>query len=142
MLWRQTLEVLRPAIRAGVPIVGLEPSCVATFRDELLGLFPNDEDAKRLAKQTWLLSEFLEHEGYQPPPLRRKAIVHGHCHHKAVLGMEKDTSLLDKLGLDYEVLESGCCGMAGSFGFEADHYDISDARRGARVAAGGTSRRR
>ncbi|HEY4187431.1 MAG TPA: FAD-linked oxidase C-terminal domain-containing protein [Polyangia bacterium] len=124
-LWRQNLEVLRPYIRAGIPVVGLEPSCVATFRDELLGLFPDDQDAKRLAKQTWLLSEFLENEGYRPPPLPRKALVHGHCHHKAVLGMAKETSLLDRLGLDYQLLDSGCCGMAGSFGFEADHYDVS-----------------
>jgi FAD/FMN-containing dehydrogenase/Fe-S oxidoreductase len=124
-LWRKTLEALRPHIRAGVPLVGLEPSCVAAFRDELGGLFPKNEDAKRLAEQTFLLSEFLENEGYQPPPLARRALVHGHCHHKAVLGMAKETSLLDKLGLDYQLLDSGCCGMAGSFGFEAEHYDVS-----------------
>jgi FAD/FMN-containing dehydrogenase/Fe-S oxidoreductase len=124
-LWAQTLAHLRPFIRAGVPIVGLEPSCVATFRDELVGLLPHDEDAKRLAKQTFLLSEFLEREGYQPPQLPAKALVHGHCHHKAVLGMGTETALLDKLGLAYQVLDSGCCGMAGSFGFEANHYDVS-----------------
>ena len=124
-LWRQTLEHLRPHIRAGTPIVGLEPSCVSTFRDELLGLFPGDEDARRLAKQTWLLSEFLEDEGYQPPPLRRRAVVHGHCHHRAVLGISKETALLDRMGLDFQVLDSGCCGMAGSFGFEMDHYEVS-----------------
>ena len=124
-LWLEILETLRPHIRAGVPVVGLEPSCIAAFRDELVGLLPNDQDARRLSKQTWLLSEFLEHEGYQPPPLARRALVHGHCHHKAVIGMAKETSLLDKLGLDYQLLDSGCCGMAGSFGFEADHYDVS-----------------
>jgi FAD/FMN-containing dehydrogenase/Fe-S oxidoreductase len=124
-LWRQTLDNLRSDIRSGVPVIGLEPSCVATFRDELLGLFPNDQDARRLAAQTFLLSEFLDKEGYQPPVLRRKALVHGHCHHKAVLGMARETSLLDKLGLDYQVIDAGCCGMAGSFGFEANHYDVS-----------------
>jgi FAD/FMN-containing dehydrogenase/Fe-S oxidoreductase len=124
-VWQRTLEGLRPYIRAGVPIVGLEPSCVAAFRDELVGLLPHDEDAQRLAKQTFMLGEFLDNEGYVPPRLRRRALVQGHCHHKAVIGMEGDTRVLDKLGLDYEVLDAGCCGMAGSFGFEADHYDIS-----------------
>ena len=124
-LWGEILAQLRPQIRAGVPLVGLEPSCVAAFRDELLGLLPHDEDAQRLAKQTWLLSEFLENEGWAPPKLPRRALVHGHCHHKAVIGISKETSLLDKLGLDYQLLDSGCCGMAGSFGFEANHYDVS-----------------
>ena len=85
-LWRQTLDTLRPQIRAGIPVVGLEPSCVAAFRDELVGLFPHDDDARRLADQTFILSEFLERQRYQPPPLQSKATVHGHCHHKAVLG--------------------------------------------------------
>ncbi|MEP6654926.1 MAG: FAD-linked oxidase C-terminal domain-containing protein [Myxococcales bacterium] len=124
-VWNRTLEGLRPYIRDGIPVVGLEPSCVAAFRDELLGLFPTNEDAQRLAKQTFLLSEFLDREGYQPPPLPRRALVQGHCHHKSVLGMQSETSLLDKLGLDYQVLDSGCCGMAGSFGFEAEHYEVS-----------------
>ncbi len=124
-VWQRTLDGLRPYIRDGVPIVGLEPSCVAAFRDELVGLLPKDEDAQRLAKQTFMLGEFLENEGYTPPRLHRRALVQGHCHHKAVIGMQGDTRLLDKLGLEYEVLDAGCCGMAGSFGFEADHYDIS-----------------
>ncbi len=125
---RQIIETLRPQIEAGVPIVGLEPSCVAVFRDELINLFPNDEDAQRLSQQTFLLSEFLEQKAsdYQPPHLRRKAIVHGHCHHKAVMGLGADEKVLKKLGLDFTVLDSGCCGMAGSFGFEAgEHYDVS-----------------
>jgi FAD/FMN-containing dehydrogenase/Fe-S oxidoreductase len=125
---RQIIETLRPEIEAGVPIVGLEPSCVAVFRDELVNLFPNDQDAKRLSQQTFLLSEFLEQKAsdYQPPHLHRKAIVHGHCHHKAVMGMSAEEKMLKKLGLDFTVLDSGCCGMAGSFGFEAgEHYDVS-----------------
>ena len=80
-LWRQTLATLRPWIRAGVPVVGLEPSCVAAFRDELVNLFPNDDDARRLSEQTLLFSEFLERQRYQPPPLDLRAQVHGHCHH-------------------------------------------------------------
>ena len=124
-LWRQTLDTLRDDIRAGVPIIGLEPSCVAAFRDELGGLFPDDDDAKRLARQTFMLSEFLVNEGYQPPALDRRAVVHGHCHHKAVVGMQAEEEMLRRLGLDYQVLDAGCCGMAGSFGFEAHKYDVS-----------------
>jgi Fe-S oxidoreductase len=125
LFWRRMLSTLRPYIREGVPMVGAEPSCVAAFRDELVGLLPHDEDAQRLAKQTFMLGEFLDREGYVPPRLRRRALVQGHCHHKAVIGFDSDTRVLDKIGLDYQVLDSGCCGMAGSFGFEADHYDIS-----------------
>jgi Fe-S oxidoreductase len=125
---RRTLDALRADIRAGVPIVGLEPSCVAVFRDELRSLFPHDEQAKRLAQQTFLLSEFLAHqvEDYRPPQLHRRALVHGHCHQKALMTMESTEQVLAKLGLDFEILDSGCCGMAGSFGFEAgEHYDVS-----------------
>ncbi|HEX3870801.1 MAG TPA: (Fe-S)-binding protein, partial [Pirellulales bacterium] len=127
-LLREILDALRPQIQAGIPIVGLEPSCMAVFRDELINLFPDDEDAKRLHKQAFLLSEFLNKkvEGYEPPQLSRKALVHGHCHHKSIMGMEDEKSLLKKMGIDCEMPEPGCCGMAGSFGFEAGrHYDVS-----------------
>ena len=128
-LLRQILDTLRPQIQAGMPVVGLEPSCVSVFRDELVNLFPNDADAQRLRQQTYMLSDFLteQAEGFQPPPLARKAVVHGHCHHKSVLGMGGEKALLDRMGLDYEVLDSGCCGMAGAFGFErsGEHYDVS-----------------
>jgi FAD/FMN-containing dehydrogenase/Fe-S oxidoreductase len=126
-LLRQILDVLRPQIEAGIPLVGLEPSCVAVFRDELRNLFPHDEDAKRLVQQSFLLSEFLEKETthYQPPQLHRQALVHGHCHHKAIMKLTDEEALLTKLGLDFQVLDSGCCGMAGAFGFEKDHYDVS-----------------
>ena len=126
---RGVLDALRPAIRAGTPIVGLEPSCVSVFRDELIQLFPGDEDARRLSAQTFLLGEFLERHApdYQPPKLARAAVVHGHCHHKAVLGMGPEERLLRQMGLDANALDSGCCGMAGAFGFEAhdDHYSVS-----------------
>jgi Fe-S oxidoreductase len=123
----QIMTTLRPAIRRGIPIVGLEPSCVAVFRDELKNLFPTDQDADRLSKQTYLLSEFLEKyaPGFRPPPLDRKAVVQRHCHHQAVMGFDADETWLAKLGIDADVLDSGCCGMAGAFGFEEDHYDVS-----------------
>jgi Fe-S oxidoreductase len=127
-LLREVLDALRPQIEAGVPIVGLEPSCVAVFRDELVNLFPDDEDAKRLSQQTFLLSEFLNRQakGFEPPRLGRRALVHGHCHHKALMGMDDEEALLRKLGVDFSMPESGCCGMAGSFGFErGGHYDVS-----------------
>ena len=124
-LWRQTLDSLRSEIDNGIPLIGLEPSCVAAFRDELINLFPGEGRAKRLSQQTYLLSEFLEQEGYQPPSLKRKALVHGHCHHKAIMHMDAEVAILKKLGLDYELLDSGCCGMAGAFGFERKHYDVS-----------------
>ncbi len=124
-LLRRILDTLAPEIQAGTPIVGLEPSCVSVFRDELCNLFPHDENARRLSQQTFLLSEFLVRIGYSPPSLARKAIVHGHCHHKSVLGMRDEEALLRQMGLDLSVLDSGCCGMAGAFGFERDHYDFS-----------------
>jgi FAD/FMN-containing dehydrogenase/Fe-S oxidoreductase len=126
--WLQDiLDTIRPQIRDGIPIVVLEPSCAAVFRDELINIFPHDEDAKRLSRQTFLLSDFLEKKakGYQPPKLNRKAVVHGHCHHKAIMGMNSEKQILSKLGVDFKLLDSGCCGMAGAFGFEKDHYDVS-----------------
>lgn len=127
-LLRQILETLRQEIRAGTPVVGLEPSCVAVFRDELTNLLPNDEDAKRLRRQTYTLGEFLEKKAphFRIPELRRKALLHGHCHHKAIMQMTHEEKLLQKMGLDYELLDDGCCGMAGSFGYEKGmHYTVS-----------------
>jgi len=123
---RQIVSALRPQIRAGIPLVGLEPSCIAVFRDELLELLPHDEDAKRLSKQSFLLSELLERtDGWDPGRLPKKALVHGHCHQKALMGMGAEEKVLQQLGVDYELLDAGCCGMAGAFGFEREHYEIS-----------------
>jgi Fe-S oxidoreductase len=128
-LLRRTVDTLRRQIRAGVPVVGLEPSCMTVFRDELVNLLYGDEDAKRLSGQSFILSEFLhDHvKGYTPPRLNRKALVHGHCHHKSELHFETEIDLLKKAGLDCDAPDSGCCGMAGSFGYEADHYEIGKA---------------
>jgi Fe-S oxidoreductase len=98
---------------------------VAAFRDELVNLSPGEGRAKRLSEQTYLLSEFLEQECYEPPVLGRKAIVHAHCHHKAVMHTDADVAMLNGLGLDFEILDSGCCGMAGAFGFGKHKYDVS-----------------
>jgi Fe-S oxidoreductase len=123
----EILNELSPEIEAGIPIVGLEPSCVAVFRDELLNLFPHDERAQALARQTFLLSEFLElHAPDSPlPRFERKALLHGHCHHKSIMKMTAQESLLQRIGVDFQAPAPGCCGMAGSFGFEHDKYDIS-----------------
>jgi Fe-S oxidoreductase len=127
-LLRQVLDELRPQIRAGMPLVGLEPSCLATFRDELVNLFPGDQDAQRLAAQACTLAELLDRHApdFQPPRLEARAVVQRHCHHYAVMGFGPDERLLKDMGLDAEVLNAGCCGMAGSFGFErGDHYEVS-----------------
>jgi FAD/FMN-containing dehydrogenase/Fe-S oxidoreductase len=123
----QILDELSPEIEAGVPIVALEPSCVAVFRDELLNLFPHDERAQALSRQTFLLSEFLETfaKDFPLPPLNRQALLHGHCHHKSLMKMTAEESVLSRLGINFQSPAPGCCGMAGSFGFEADKYDIS-----------------
>jgi FAD/FMN-containing dehydrogenase/Fe-S oxidoreductase len=122
---RQVLDALGPEIEAGVPLVGLEPSCIAVFRDELVNLFPDDERARRLSSQTFTLAEFLVQQGWEPPRLEGKAVVHGHCHHHAVMGMSADQLLLERSSLDWRLLDAGCCGMAGAFGFEEDHYEVS-----------------
>jgi FAD/FMN-containing dehydrogenase/Fe-S oxidoreductase len=123
------LDALSPEIEAGIPVVGLEPSCVAVFRDELLNLFPQDERAQALARQTFLLSEFLESNSRNAalPLFERKALLHGHCHHKSIMKMTAEESLLRRIGIDFQAPAPGCCGMAGSFGFEHDKYDISAA---------------
>jgi Fe-S oxidoreductase len=119
-LLQRDLRVLRPAIEAGVPIVGLEPSCVSVFRDEMVNLLPHDRDAQRLRAQTFLFPELLVASGRldKLPKLEGRAIVHGHCHQKSLFGMDDEHKVLQSLGLEAEVLDTGCCGMAGSFGFE------------------------
>lgn len=127
---QNTLAALHDDIREGTPIVGLEPACVSVFREEMSNLMPSNYQAKRLSKQIFLLSEYVEHrmqEGDVPawPQLQRRALVHAHCHHSSVLGLASEKAVLERLGLDFELLDSGCCGMAGSFGFEREKYDVS-----------------
>ena len=122
---RRTLRALGPALDQGVPLVGLEPSCIAVFRDELPNLMPRDPRARRLSEQALVLGELLDRDGVALPTLRRKAVVHGHCHHRAVLDFDAEERVLRRLGLDLDVPDDGCCGMAGSFGYERDHYAVS-----------------
>jgi FAD/FMN-containing dehydrogenase/Fe-S oxidoreductase len=125
---RQLLGALRDELELGTPVVALEPSCLAVFRDELCNLLPDDEDARRLKAQSYLLSEFLQQRAhYHPPHLPVKALVHGHCHHQALASLTDEEQMLGALGLDYRVLDSGCCGMAGAFGYERAHYDVAQA---------------
>src|SRR5207237_10351376 len=126
-LLREIIATLRYEIRAGKPLIVLEPSCASVFRDEMVNLFPQNYDAIRLSRQTVLLSEFLQKEAadIRLPQIHRSALVHGHCHHKSIVGMDDEEKVLKGLGLDVEMLDAGCCGMAGAFGFERGHYDVS-----------------
>ena len=123
------LEALCEPIDAGVPIVVLEPSCASVFRDELCNLFPENPRAARLRSHTFLLSEFLMDHApdFQPPQLSRKVMLHGHCHHKALMKMNDEESMLRKMGVELQTLDSGCCGMAGPFGFERAKYAVAQA---------------
>jgi len=122
-------EVFGQPIDAGTPIVVLEPSCASVFRDELQNLFPDRPRAARLRSQTFLLSEFLERHApnYEPPGLARKVLLHGHCHQKALMKMTDAESLLRKMGAELQSVDSGCCGMAGPFGFEREKYSVAQA---------------
>ena len=122
------LDELAPQIAAGLPVVMLEPSCASVFTDELLNFFPNDPRALRLSQQTVLLSAQLARNSgnWQPSQLPgRRILVHGHCHQKALMTMNDDLNLLRATGAHVELLDSGCCGMAGPFGFEEDKFAVS-----------------
>jgi len=122
----EILDSLRDEIEAGTPIIGLEPSCVSVFRDELLRFFPGDARAEKLSRQVLFLTEFLVKEGWSPAAaLEGRAVVHPHCHERASLCLDDDIAVLKQSGLDFTVLDSGCCGMAGAFGFEKDHFEVS-----------------
>ena len=122
------LRRLGPQIDAGLPFIVLEPSCASVFIEELRNFYPKDARARRLAKQTYLLGDFLEQHvpEYNPPQLDgREIVLHGHCHHKSVFKMSAEKSLLEATGAKVTMLDSGCCGMAGPFGFEKDKYEVS-----------------
>jgi Fe-S oxidoreductase len=125
--WREIIHCLQSDIDRGTIVIGLEPACVSAFRDELIGLFPNDTRAKKLANQMLLFTEFLDRHvpDVALPRVDRAALVQIHCHHHAVIKTESEAQVLNRLGLDYEIMRSGCCGMAGAFGFEKAKYQVS-----------------
>lgn len=153
-----TIARLAPFAERGVPIVGLEPSCTLTLRDEYFALLPNDPRVKMVADDTYTFEEFiliLADQGRLDGLFERspeRALIHGHCHQKSLVGTEASRRALALAGLEVEVVDSGCCGMAGAFGYEAEHYEISRAmseRRlvpavqkepeGSKIVAAGTS---
>jgi Fe-S oxidoreductase len=129
---RRVIETLRPYVERGVPVIGLEPSCLLGLRDEFLSMLPGAASAE-LAMNAFLLEEFLarEHEAGRltlklAPLPEKKALLHGHCHQKAfdvMTAAQKTLRLVP--GLEVETIESSCCGMAGAFGYEAAHYEVS-----------------
>ena len=132
---RRNVEVLYPYVRRGVPIVGCEPSCLLTLLDEYPDLLPEGEErdrAREVAANSYLMEEFLamlQEQGALDLEFAdvsdRKLLFHGHCHQKALVGTGPSMAALKLAGYQVEEVNSGCCGMAGSFGFEAEHYDIS-----------------
>jgi FAD/FMN-containing dehydrogenase/Fe-S oxidoreductase len=136
---RRAIKALLPDLRAGVPVVVLEPSCAAVFRADAAELLGSD-DARLLAKQTRTLAELLVESGWQPDGLLEglsregpggargtRAIAQVHCHQHAIMGFDPDTEILRRCGVDVDVLDTGCCGLAGNFGFERGHYEVSAA---------------
>ncbi len=119
------LDALRAEIRAGTPIVGMEPSCLAVFKDELVKMLPHDDDAKRLCRNAYHFGEFFQTFEIEPPRLDRKAVLWGHCHHRATGGIDPEQQLLQQMGVHTESAQGGCCGLAGSWGFENGKYEIS-----------------
>jgi len=126
---KRILRTLERDIQAGYPIVVLEPSCASVFKEELKNLLPEEPLTEKLAGQTMLLSKHIQKKAseFRFPQLQRKAIVQAHCHHKSIFKTAAEEQVLKRLGIKAEVLDSGCCGMAGPFGFEASKYQVSQA---------------
>ena len=122
---RRSIAAVRPYVRQGIPVVGLEPSCLAVFKDELGKLLPHDDDGCRLAENAYHFAEFFDRFDLEVPRLDRRALVWGHCHHKATGALESEHELLRHMGIEVETVHGGCCGLAGSWGYEAGHYALS-----------------
>jgi FAD/FMN-containing dehydrogenase/Fe-S oxidoreductase len=122
---RRVIGQLAEYARRGVPIVGMEPSCLAVFRDELPKMLPHDDDAQRVADHVLHFGEFFERYGLALPRLEGKALLWGHCHHRATGGVDTEEAVLERMGLQVNAVTGGCCGLAGSWGFEKEKYGIS-----------------
>jgi hypothetical protein len=126
---REIVDVLSPMLEVDqkrpVGIVGLEPGCLSVFNDELPKLFPDDPRAQRISQSVVLLGDFLLAHDYEPPPLDVEVLVHTHCHQRSLFGDRGDRAMLERAGARSTWLDSGCCGMAGSFGFNPDHAELS-----------------
>ena len=120
----KSLDILHPQVAAGKTIVGLEPSCTAVMRSDLLELLPDDPRAISVSRATKTVSEFLRSINWAPPLAAEKLLVQPHCHQYSVMGYSDDLKILESMGCDVEV-SSGCCGLAGNFGMEKGHYEIS-----------------
>jgi FAD/FMN-containing dehydrogenase/Fe-S oxidoreductase len=123
----RSLAVVAPQLDSGTPIVGLEPSCTAVLRRDAAELLHDDARATALAESTFTFAEFLTRSGWEPPEVATDALVQTHCHQHAVLGFDADRALMAKAGIRADVPDSGCCGLAGNFGFERGHYEVSRA---------------
>jgi Fe-S oxidoreductase len=125
---RRTLDALAPALERGLPIVGLEPSCTAVLRDDVRELLPADARSAAVVERTRTLAEHLTAtESWTPPRLDDvTAIAQPHCHHHSVMGWRTDAALLADAGAKVDAV-GGCCGLAGNFGVERGHYDVSRA---------------
>ena len=119
------VAALAPQVESGVPVVVLEPGCHSVFRDEMVKLLPGNESAAKLAKQTVSLAELLEQRRWKPRRIGGRALLHGHCHQKALGGTRADVALLEAAGIEASAPDTGCCGMAGAFGFRPDTYATS-----------------
>jgi Fe-S oxidoreductase len=125
------VDLLAPYARRGIPIVGSEPSCILTLRDEYVDLLPGNANAAHLAANSYMIDEFLAKiagtDGlgivWRDEP--REVFFHGHCHQKALIGMQPSMAILKQAGITARESGAGCCGMAGSFGYETEHYEVS-----------------
>ncbi|MFD6097838.1 FAD-binding and (Fe-S)-binding domain-containing protein [Nocardiopsis flavescens] len=125
---RRALRALEPLVEEGLPVVGLEPSCTAALRHDLVELVPGAR-SERVAAAVHTLAGFLaEHAPHwSPPRIPADALAQVHCHQHAVLGFDADRELIARAGVAGEVLDAGCCGLAGDFGFTEGHYEVSAA---------------
>jgi len=121
------LDTVAPLLDDRTWLVGIEPSCLSVFRCELISMFPDDDRARRLSQRAVTLADFLKNHGHAPMRLGQDVAVHGHCHHRSVIGIDAELEILCATGRQASLMDDGCCGMAGAFGYEAKKYPVSEA---------------